>query len=231
MATFYSAPATGMTVELSDNGGTNYARAQNVTSVDITPVAKTETTTETLDNDPVVSVGSAQPSDVSIGINRSAGKGYRIASKAYRDGTRPLVRFQTKRRQVINNSTSNRTLAVVAATAGNIYGALTGVNTMFNSDPWQPGMAIKLGTQTLIIEEITSDTAAMVSRADGAAITPVTATDTWELWEYGLQWVFTAEVLNAGGASFATGGTPVTDTLTLKSVGVVPDPTLLVTTV
>lgn len=226
MATFYSPPADKTQVSVSDDGGTTFFRLQNITSVDISGGDRAETTTETLDNDAVTSVGGAQPKDISVGVNSTPGsRGYRIMAKGYDDSTRVLMRVDTPHTNVIDNSTAARTIAIAAT------GNVTGVQTKFASAPWEAGQALVISNVTYIIESITSDTAMTVSRADGMAITQVSATDDWELWNYGLRWQINVEVLNAKNPSFATGGAPVTETITLKSVGTLPDPSLLVTTI
>lgn len=214
MATYYNPQASGVQLSVSTDGGTTFYRVQNITSLDISGGDRTETTAETLDNDPVVGVGSAQPKDVSVGVNYSAGRGYRAVAKAYRDSTRLVAKIATSKKRVIENTTNTRTIAIATT------GVVTGVGTKFMSGAWQPGKAIVVGGNNYIIETITSDLSLTVSRPDGMDIVLVSATDDWELWDYGLELEFEVEVLNAGNASFATGGSPVTDTLTLKSTSV-----------
>lgn len=209
---------------VSDDGGTTWKRLLNLTALTFSGGDRPENTNDTLDEGSVVTVGAPVQKDVSISLQANpASEGYKAVFKAYKDEAKLQLRYQTDVKSVIDNATSSHTLAITAST-----GALTAsaqVKLTTNSN-FQVGRGIVIANTLYIIESITNDTTGVVSRADGAAITAVAATDGWEIVEFGVQHQMEVEVISAGNPDLSPGAA-YADTITLKTTGVMSDPTFL----
>lgn len=216
-------PVPEGTYEVSDDGGTSYARIFNITAFTISGGDREETTTDTLDEGSIVSVGPARPKDISITANANPGtKGYQIVRDAYTDSKKVQVRVTTNHQSILDNADSSDTLAI--ATTGAVTAASLDLQA---SATFQVGRGIVINNVVYVIESITSATAATVYRADGMAITQVAATDDWEVVDFGVRYTAECEVLNAGNPDLSP-GSPFTDTFTLKTTGVLGKPEFVV---
>lgn len=214
----YNPPAEGR-LWVQDTSG-DWQRVHNMGNFDFSGGDRTESTVEFIDNGSRSTAGAAQPKDVACTLNPSPGTpGYHILFDAYQNSKIVNLRFQTVSNQLEDNSTAAKTIAVTAA------GVATGVQTKFQTNPnWIAGIGVKLPNQNLIFLGSTSETAATFGHPTGAAITQVSATDDWEIWEYGLRYVFRANVLSAGNITVTAGGDGFQDALTIKMVSNIPTP-------
>lgn len=215
-------PVPEGTYEVSDDGGTTHARLFNITAFTVSGGDREETTTDTLDEGSIVSVGPPRPKDFSITANVNPGtKGYQIIRDGYIDSKKVQVRVTTNRQSILDNTDTSDELAIA------VDGALTATSIdMQASSAFQVGRGIVISNVLYVIESITSATAGTVYRADGMAITAVTATDDWEITEFGVRYVQECEVLNAVNPDLSP-GSPYAETFTLKGTGVIGKPTFV----
>lgn len=220
----YQPPAEGKLYVKKGSGARK--RLLNVTAFSLSGGDRPENTNETLDEGSVVTIGDPTPKDVSVSLQANpASEGYRMAFDAYTDKDKLVLEYEVDRKSILDNATSSNTLAIAAAT-----GALTasaGVK-MEENTAFLVGRGIVIGNVLFVIEEITSNTAGVVSRADGMAIAAVATTDDWEIVEFGVKYSFEVEVLSAGNVDLSPGAA-FSDSLTLKSTAVLGQPTFLIT--
>lgn len=220
----YQPPAEGKLY--IKKGSAARKRLLNVTAFTLSGGDRPENTNETLDEGSVVTIGDPTPKDVAVSLQANPGsEGYRIAFDAYVDKDKVVIEYEVENKSILDNATSANTLAITATT-----GALTaaaGVKMTTNPN-FEVGRGIVISNALYIIEEITSDTAGVVSRADGMAIGAVATTDDWEIVEFGVKYSFECEVLSAGNIDLSPGAA-FSDSLTLKSTAVLGKPTFLFT--
>lgn len=216
-------PVPQGTYEVSEDGGSTYHPLLNTTAFTLGGGDREETTTDTLDEGSIVSVGPPRPKDVSISANVNPGtKGYQILRDGYTDEKKVTVRITTNVKSILDNTDTSDEIAIA------VDGTVTATSIdMQASTAFTKGRAIVIANVPYVIESITSATEAQVYRADGTAITAVTATDDWEIVEFGVRYVYECEVLNAVNPDLSP-GSPYAETFSLKGTGVIGKPTFVV---
>ena len=158
--------------------GGRWPEVHGVETSSLTGGAKTESETELIDAGKRSAVGSPGPQDLSVALRPNTGvEAYRFLRQQYLANNPVTLRVETSETHLLRNVIAADTMAVEANadTTTGMYG-LTGAGDIdfTNTDQWPLGTYIVLeGTQAssaelLIIESVTSATAAEVSFLDKA---------------------------------------------------------------